>query len=34
MVSILDGKDSDFRFPEPFPLDKRLKDVLEPSVDE
>lgn len=31
-VSILDG--GDFEFPEPFPLEKRLKDVLEDKVDE
>ena len=31
-VSILGG--GDFKFPEPFPLEKRLKDVLEDEVDE
>lgn len=33
MVSILDENTS-YHFPEPFPLDKRLKDVLESNVDE
>lgn len=33
MVSILD-ENASFHFPEPFPLDKRLKDVLEEYVDE
>lgn len=33
MVSILDGNAS-FHFPEPFPLDKKLKDVLKSNVDE
>lgn len=33
MVSILD-EDASFHFPEPFPLKKRLKDVLEEEVDE
>lgn len=33
MVSILDDNAS-YHFPEPFPLDKRLKDVLEEEVDE
>lgn len=33
MVSILDC-DRSYHFPEPFPLDKRLKDVLEQDVDE
>lgn len=33
MVSIL-GDNASFHFPEPFPLDKRLKDVLEEGVDE
>lgn len=33
MVSILDDNAS-YHFPEPFPLDKRLKDVLEEDVDE
>lgn len=33
MVSILD-ENASYHFPEPFPLDKRLKDVLEGNVDE
>ena len=33
MVSILD-ENANYHFPEPFPLDKRLKDVLEEDVDE
>lgn len=33
MVSILDCKEA-YYFPQPFPLEKRLKDVLEKSVDE
>lgn len=33
MVSVLDDNAS-YHFPEPFPLDKRLKDVLEEEVDE
>lgn len=33
MVSILD-ENASYHFPEPFPLDKRLKDVLEEEVDE
>lgn len=33
MVSILD-EDASFHFPEPFPLEKKLKDVLESNVDE
>ena len=33
MVSILD-ENASYHFPEPFPLDKRLKDVLEEDVDE
>ena len=32
MVSILD--DATFEFPKPFPLEKRLRDVLEENVDE
>lgn len=32
MVSIL-GEHKPFRFPDPFPLEKRLKDVLEDEVD-
>lgn len=32
MISILGG--GDFQFPKPFPLTKRLKDVLEDDVDE
>ena len=33
IVSILD-EDKPFRFPEPIPLEKKLKDVLEPEVDD
>ena len=33
MVSILE-ENANYHFPEPFPLDKRLKDVLEEDVDE
>lgn len=33
MVSILD-EGASFHFPEPFPLDRRLKDILEEDVDE
>lgn len=33
MVSILD-ENASYHFPKPFPLDKRLKDVLEEDVDE
>ena len=33
MVSILD-ENANYHFPEPFPLEKRLKDVLEEEVDE
>lgn len=33
MVSILD-ENASFHFPEPFPLEKKLKDVLEKDVDE
>ena len=33
MVSILD-ENANYHYPEPFPLDKRLKDVLEEDVDE
>lgn len=33
MVSVLD-ENASYHFPEPFPLDKRLKDVLEEDVDE
>ena len=33
MISILD-RDANYHFPEPFPLDKRLKDILEQNVDE
>lgn len=33
MVSILD-KQATYHFPEPFPLDRRIKDVLEEDVDE
>jgi len=34
IVGIRDDKDNDFQFPRPFPLTKRLKDVLESEVDE
>lgn len=33
MVSILD-RQAAYRFPEPFPLDRRLRDILEEDVDE
>lgn len=33
MVSMLD-EDASFHFPEPFPLDRRLRDILEENVDE
>ena len=33
IISILDG-DKSFHFPDPIPLEKRLKDVLEPEVDD
>lgn len=33
IVSILDN-DKAYHFPEPIPLEKRLKDVLEPEVDD
>lgn len=33
MVSILDD-DASYHFPEPFPLERRLKDILEDNVDE
>jgi DNA (cytosine-5)-methyltransferase 1 len=33
MVSILD-RDATFNFPKPYPLLKRLKDILEENVDE
>ena len=34
IVGIRDDKDNHFRFPKPFHLEKRLKDVLEDNVDE
>ena len=34
IIGIRDDKDNDFQFPKPFPLEKRLKDVLEREVDE
>lgn len=34
IVGIRDDADNDFSFPKPFPLKKRLKDVLEDNVDE
>jgi len=34
IIGIRDDKDNEFSFPKPFPLTKRLKDVLEPEVDE
>ena len=34
IIGIRDDKDNDFQFPKPFPLEKRLKDVLESEVDE
>jgi DNA (cytosine-5)-methyltransferase 1 len=34
IVGIRDDADNDFSFPKPFPLVKRLKDVLEKEVDE
>lgn len=33
MISILD-REASYHFPEPFKLEKRLKDVLEQNVDE
>lgn len=34
IIGIRDDQDNDFSFPKPFPLVKRLKDVLESEVDE
>lgn len=34
IVGIRDDADNKFRWPKPFPLEKRLKDVLESNVDE
>jgi len=34
IIGIRDDQDNDFQFPKPFPLEKRLKDVLEMEVDE
>ena len=34
IIGIRDDEDNDFQFPKPFPLKKRLKDVLESEVDE
>ena len=34
IIGIRDDVDHDFQFPKPFPLEKRLKDVLESEVDE
>jgi DNA (cytosine-5)-methyltransferase 1 len=34
IIGIRDDVDNDFSFPKPFPLEKRLKDVLESEVDE
>ena len=34
IIGIRDDKDNDFQFPKQFPLEKRLKDVLESEVDE
>lgn len=34
IIGIRDDQDNDFKFPKPFPLEKRLKDVLESEVDE
>jgi len=34
IIGIRDDADNDFTFPKPFPLTKRLKDVLENNVDE
>lgn len=34
IIGIRDDSDNDFQFPKPFPLEKRLKDVLESEVDE
>lgn len=34
IIGIRDDSDNNFSFPKPFPLEKRLKDVLESEVDE
>lgn len=34
IIGIRDDQDNQFSFPKPFPLEKRLKDVLEAEVDE
>jgi DNA-cytosine methyltransferase len=34
IIGIRDDEDNNFSFPKPFPLEKRLKDVLQPEVDE
>ena len=34
IIGIRDDEDNNFQFPKPFPLEKRLKDVLESEVDE
>lgn len=34
IIGIRDDEDNNFQFPKPFPLTKRLKDILEPEVDE
>jgi DNA (cytosine-5)-methyltransferase 1 len=34
IIGIRDDQDNNFSFPKPFPLEKRLKDVLESDVDE
>ena len=34
IIGIRDDEDNNFHFPKPFPLKKRLKDVLESNVDE
>lgn len=34
IIGIRDDADNDFSFPKPFPLEKRLRDVLESEVDE
>lgn len=34
IIGIRDDEDNNFQFPKEFPLEKRLKDILEPVVDE
>jgi len=34
IIGIRDDEDNNFQFPKPFPLTKRLKDILETNVDE